>query len=367
MTIFSRGALLGAALSLGVALPGAVAADNLIISTGLGQPHLWVKYHMNPFADEMTAASDGNITFTRFYAGELSPVGRELDSLNTGVIDVAAPLLAPYHEGRFPLSDVTQLPAYNTSSPMVTRAFQNLLDSDVPIKGDQTFYDYEIGGKGIRAWAIGATAAYSITTSSKKLREPADFDGTLLRAGAALHMMVLENLGATGVTIPAPQIYESLSRGTVDGMIISTADWPAYSIQQLLRHTIMDVSIGHWESYLAVSDAGWAKMSPEEQEAFDRVARDMALRNAEQWEAHDTSVREESIAKDGGEFVSLSTLSDAMRAHIDKAAHDTWIQWVEKTEAAGHPARETARVYAQLLQAEGGVLPDGIADWLQLD
>lgn len=364
MTSFARRAMFGIALGLTASAPGLVSADNLIISTGLGQPHMWTAHLMNPFAEAMEKATGGSTTFTRFYAGELSPVGRELDTLTSGVIHVAAPLLAPYHEGRFPLSDVTQLPTYGTTSPMVTRAFQNLLDSDTPIKDGKTFYQYEIEGKGIRAWAIGATAAYSISTPKKELKEPADFKGTLLRAGAALHTMVLENLGATAVTIPGPQIYEALSRGTIDGVIIAVADWPSYSIQELLRHSITDVSIGHWESYLAISNEAWASLSADEQAAFDKTARAIALANADKWESNEKTVRAASESKDGGKFVALSSLSPAMQAHIDKAARETWVKWVEKTEAAGHPARATARAYAELVQAEGGKLPEGVAAWL---
>jgi hypothetical protein len=62
--------------------------------------------------------------------------------------------------------------------------------------------------------------------------------------------------------------------------------------------------------------------------------------------------------------VSIDDLSPAMKEHIEKAAAETWIAWVEQTEANGHPAKATARLYAELIQAEGGALPAGVADYL---
>ena len=352
----------------GLAALGAFAAPALAqtytMSTGLGQPHMWTAHHMEPFAKAMEERSGGEITFTKFYGGELAGVGRSLDSLQSGVIDIAAPLLAPYHEGRFPLSDVTQLPTYGTDSPMVTRAFQALLDSDVALVDGKTFHDYEIADKGIRVWALGATGPYSISTTAKVLTEPADFTGTPLRAGSALHTIVLENLGATPVTLPGPQAYEALSRKTIDGIIISISDWPSYSIQELLRHSIVDLSIGHWESYLAVSNAAWDRMSEEHQKMFDEAAREIALTNADKWSENGVTVQEESEANDGGSFVSINDLSQAMQDHIAEAGRQTWIDWIEQTEAAGHPARATAKLYAELIQAEGGRLPDGVAEYL---
>jgi len=62
--------------------------------------------------------------------------------------------------------------------------------------------------------------------------------------------------------------------------------------------------------------------------------------------------------------VSINDLSPAMKAHIDKAAADTWVAWIEKTEADGHPARAAAKLYAELIQAEGAKLPAGVAEYL---
>lgn len=354
--------LAGVALLSALAVP--VFGQSYTLSTGLGQPHMWTAHHMEPFAEAMEEKTDGAVTFTKFYGGELAGVGRSLDSLQNGVIDIAAPLLAPYHEGRFPLSDVTQLPTYGTDSPMVTRAFQSLLDSDVELADGQTFYDYEISDKGIRVWALGATGPYSISTTEKVLTEPGDFTGTPLRAGSALHTIVLENLGATPVTLPGPQAYEALSRKTIDGIIISISDWPSYSIQDLLRHSIVDLSIGHWESYLAISNEAWDRMDEETRGIFDETAREIALSNADKWSENGVTVRETSEAEDSGSFVSINDLSQAMQDHIAEAGRQTWIDWIEKTEAAGHPARATARLYAELIQAEGGRLPDGVAAYL---
>lgn len=162
---------LASAVALGV---GTATAQDLRISTGVGQNHFWTNQHMDPFADKIEDRTDTE--FTRFYAGSLVSLGCELDALQGSTIDVAM-LPAPYHEGRFPLSDVTQLPTYDTNSVMVTRAFQKLLDSDVKLANGKSFYEYELGDKGIRGWALGATAPYSMSTTGAELMKPADLTG----------------------------------------------------------------------------------------------------------------------------------------------------------------------------------------------
>jgi accessory colonization factor AcfC len=105
-------------------------------------------------------------------------------------------------------------------------------------------------------------------------------------------------------------------------------------------------------------------LSDEQKTLWDKTARDIALTNAEKWEARVGTVKEASIKDDGGEFTSINDLSPAMKAFIDKAAADTWITWIEKTEGNGHPAKAAAKLYAELIQAEGGKLPAGVADYL---
>ena len=65
-------------------------------------------------------------------------------------------------------------------------------------------------------------------------------------------------------------------------------------------------------------------------------------------------------------FVAVQQLPAAMRDHIARAATETWIQWIEQTERNGHPARATAVLWAELVLALGGALPEGVADYLEL-
>ena len=355
--------LAAALLGMSVIGGGALAQD-LKISTGLPDSHYWVGQHMNPLIAAIKEGSGGTVTFTPFYDGKLIAAGRELDALTSGAIDVAAPLLAPYDEGRFPLSDVTQLPTYGTDSPMVTRAFQKLLDSDVKLAGGKTFYDHEIGGKGIHAWAVGATSAYSISTTGKKLAQPADFSGLRLRGGSAIHTIVLTQLGATPVNMPAVRAYEAMSRGNVDGGVLTIPGWRAYAFQDLLKYTITDVAIGHWESYLAIGDAAWNRLTPQQQQLWDKTARRLALENAAYWEAGQLEVVKEAARAKGAVFVPVGELPEAMQNHIAKAAADTWTAWIEKMETAGHPGKATAKLYARFITEAGGRLPRGVAEYL---
>jgi TRAP-type C4-dicarboxylate transport system substrate-binding protein len=360
----SRLALAGlVAGSLG--FTGATAAETLRISSGIGQQHFWVGEHMDPFADAIEEADIG-IDFNRFYSGALITPGQELGGLRDGIASVAAPLLAPYHEGRFPLSDITQLPTLETSSELVTEALLELMDSDAELSNGKTFYDYELGDKDIRGWPVGATSAYSLATTGIELKEPSDLDGLPIRAGSPLHTILLEELGATPVTMTSADSYEALSRNTVEGTILSIADWPSYSFEELLEYAITGISMGHWESYLAVTEDTWQGFNDEQRKVWDRIAREVTLENARHIDRREIEVREKSAAA-GITFVEIDELSASMEEHMSEAASRTWIRWIEQLENDGHPARSAAILWAELIEKRGGKIPEGAAEYLNLN
>lgn len=337
-------------------------SKTLLISAGIPKVHFWVGAHMDAFADSLEIKSNNEITFIRYYGGELVSPGRELGALNGYLIDVAAPLLAPYHEGTFPLSDITQLPTYQTNSLQITKAFQALLDSSVEISSGKTFYELEIESQGLKAWPLGATEAYVIATSGKTISRAEDLKGMPMRAGSALQMLTIGNLGATPVYLPSSQAYEALSRGVIDSVVLSIGDWESYSLQGLLKYAITGISLGHWESYLALKQETWNELTPEQQLIWNQVARDIALVNARHISAKDEEVKTESSGN--AKFVHITTLPTELQEFIASAALNTWIQWIEKLEAQGKPAKAAAVLWVNFVEREGGKVPPGVKDYL---
>lgn len=93
-----------------------------------------------------------------------------------------------------------------------------------------------------------------------------------MRGGSTIHTIVINQFGATPVNMPAGRAHEAMSRGTVDGGVLTIPGWRAYAFQDVLKYIVTDVAIGHWQSYLAISDAAWNKLTPKQ-----RIDRSNAL------------------------------------------------------------------------------------------
>lgn len=346
---------------------GAALADGPIklrISSGVSSKHCWTAGHMEPFADAIEAQTKGKVKFYRFVAGELCKAGKGLECLRGGSADVVAPFLPPYHAGVFPLTDVTMLPVMNTDAMSITKAFQALMDSKVPLKDGKTFYELEVSGNGLKAWPLGPTQPYVISTSGKRFKTVDDIKGTPIRAGARMHLIFIEKLGATAVYMTGMDAYEAFSRGAIQGIVFSIPDWKAYGFLELIKYTITGLGLGHFPGYMAMTAETWNKLPPDVQKTWDQTARKMAIESAKYWIKLSKPTVAESKNQYKAVFEDVKNLDPGVQKRIAQAGVETWKTWIQEEEKKGNPARATAKLWAKLVKEQGGVLPDGVETFL---
>jgi TRAP-type C4-dicarboxylate transport system substrate-binding protein len=336
----------------------------LRISAGVGDKHCWVAGQMQPFADKIEKRTNGRIKFTRFMAGELCKAGQELECLRGGSIDVAAPFLAPYHAGVFPLGDVTMLPVMNTTAVTAEKAWSKLLASKVPLKDGKTFYQLEIVSRDLVAWPIAPTQPYYISTLGKRFNKVSDIKGTPLRGGSRTHLIYLKAFGANPVYMVGMDAYDAFSRGSIVGIIYSIPDWKSYGFQELIRYTITGIGLGHFNSYIAVMKKTWDKFPPDIQKIWTETAMEQSVESGKYWISLTDPVIKEAKEKYKAVFEDVSKLDPGVQKVMYAAAVETWKTWIDEEEKKGHPAKATAKLWAQLITAEGGVLPAGIKEYL---
>jgi TRAP-type transport system periplasmic protein len=152
--------------------------------------------------------SDG--TSLRLFPGALlgaPPAQQEL--VRKGVADIAF-IVTGYTPGVFPRTSVANLPFIAPTSRIGTNVVHTLLEEGA--LGDE-YDDFKVIG-------LFTTNGYSIF-SKKEINLPGDMAGLKLRTHDALASQILGLMGANGVGMPAPQTYESIERGVVDGAVFN--------------------------------------------------------------------------------------------------------------------------------------------------
>lgn len=335
---------------------------NFRASSGVPDKHFWHRGFFEPLTTAVEEESGGQATFDIFTAGELVTLGGELDALNSGQIDIALTLMPPYDPQRFPYTEVVMLPTLTSDAGIATEAMAKMMKSDREIADGKTYYQLEFEDKGLVAFANPATEPYVLSTTKQKFESAGDFTEALrVRTASRVHEILAKELGITGQSMPISDAYDALSRNALDGIIYNAPDWIAFGLDELIKHTITGVNLGHFVGHTAMTQETWDSLSPETQELFQEKADEIVHEGA----ALTMSETEENIASNkekGGEITHFDDVTPEVHDLLEGAVVSSWNDWIEDLDSQGLGGKEMALLWRDMLVESGAVLPQDILD-----
>jgi C4-dicarboxylate-binding protein DctP len=167
------------------------------------------KLILDVWADNIEKDSGGRIKIDRFPSMQLGGTPPELiDQAIDGVADVIWTVVG-YTPGRFPSTEVLELPFMVTDARAASYAYWKLFDAHMK---DTEFKDVHVLG----TWVHGP----GVIHTADPVETPADLQGMKIRGASRMVNLLLEKLGAEPVGMPVPAIPEALSKGVIDGATI---------------------------------------------------------------------------------------------------------------------------------------------------
>ncbi|WP_028954956.1 TRAP transporter substrate-binding protein [Sulfitobacter sp. 20_GPM-1509m] len=180
---------------------------------------------LKPWGEEVTAASDGRIVIQHFDAMALGGRPPELlDQARDGVVDLAMTVVG-YTPGRYPRTEVFELPFMMKDPIGTSRAFWEMVESDFQ---ESEYQDVKVLG----AWVHGPGVIHTKDPVTKL----EDMKGKTLRGPTRVINDMLSELGATPVGMPLPAIPEALSKGVVNGTVIPWEVTPSIRLAELVSN-----------------------------------------------------------------------------------------------------------------------------------
>ncbi|MEO9778925.1 MAG: TRAP transporter substrate-binding protein [Sedimentitalea sp.] len=215
-----------AALSTGFAATSAIAQEvTLKLHQFLPAQANVPKLILDVWADKVEADSDGRIKIDRYPSMQLGGRPPELmDQAVDGVADIVWTVVG-YTPGRFPGTEVFELPFMMTNARAASRAYWEMFEKHWK---DTDFQEVHILG----AWVHGP----GLFHTSDPVATPDDLRGMKIRGGSRSINSLLSELGATPVGMPVPAIPEGLSKGVIDGTTIPWEVTPALKVPELVKN-----------------------------------------------------------------------------------------------------------------------------------
>ncbi len=160
-----------------------------------------------PWAQKLETESDGRLKVEIYPSATLSKPDVTYDAAAKGTIDIGSQLQG-YTAGRFPLTQIVELPGLSNSAGQMSCMLQKLYDEgDISSEYEDTHLLFMMGaGPGV------------LHTVDKPIRTPEDMKGMRIRKPSAVAGDIIEAAGGSAVGLPANDIYTSLQRGVIDGL-----------------------------------------------------------------------------------------------------------------------------------------------------
>jgi TRAP-type C4-dicarboxylate transport system substrate-binding protein len=288
------------------------------------------------FMDEVEKASDGKIKFEYFPAQQLGKAADMLSLTADGVTDIGL-VAPPYVSDKMPLSGVVELPGSFATSCEGALAYLNLVH-DGPVA------ETDFAANGIRPLLVYVLPPYQILTK-QELTGLDTLQGLKLRTGGGVQDASMLAIGAVPVRIPGPDIYESLARGTLDGLVFPLPSIFQYRLEDNVKYSTQGQNFGSFTVTYSIGETKWNSL-PDDVKKILVDAGEKTTRYACETVQADIGPAIEKLEAAGVAMVSLPEKDTAMiREKLAPVAQD----WASQLDARGLKGTVTLEAFRAAL------------------
>jgi TRAP-type C4-dicarboxylate transport system substrate-binding protein len=212
-----------AALLLSSSAAWAEAEHTLVISSWAPPTHninakMWPK-----FKEMVEEATDGRVT-TELKLG-IAPPPAQMDLVQDGAADLSI-IFHGYQSGRFVTTKLIELPGYTGSAEQASAAYWDTYDKYLKKANEH---------RGVKVVALHTHGPAQIHTS-RPLDGMEAMNGLKLRIPGGVGGDVGAALGATGIKVPAPKVYETLASKAADGVVMPAESRKGFKLVEVAPH-----------------------------------------------------------------------------------------------------------------------------------
>ena len=191
-----------------------------------------------PFSELVTKLTNGQVTFQHFPAEQLGKAKDMAQLTALGVADVSY-IVPSYSSDKFPLTAVAELPGIFDNECQGSLAFYKVSHNGGILE------TREFAPNQLRPLVTLALPAYQVQlATSREIKAAKDLEGLKIRTTGGAMDLMMRSIGGVPVRMAAPEIYESLTRGTLDGLIFSYQSSASYDFGKLLKSGTEGLNFG---------------------------------------------------------------------------------------------------------------------------
>lgn len=276
------------------------------------------------WAQEIEKRTNGGVKITVFPGGTLTPADKCYDGVVNGISDIGFSVLA-YTRGKFPLTELTDLPLGIKSGVVATRLINAYYQKFKPTEFDDVQVMYFHGhGPGL-------------LHTKKAVNTLDDLKGMKIRC-TGMAAKIVTALGGVPVAMPMGETYDALSRGVVDGSMAPQESLQGWKWGEVVKYTIENFGSSYSTGFFVVMNKDkWKALPPDAQKVIEAVNAEWIEKTGRLWDDIDKQGREFTLAR-GNQIIPLSKEEDQKWAQQVRPILDEYVANMKAKNLPGDAA-----------------------------
>ena len=240
-----------------------------------------------------------------------------------------------YTMGKFPLTEVLDLPLGSRTAATATRMVNDYYNKFKPKELDEVQIMYlHAHGPGI------------IHNKSKVVATLEDLKGMKIRATGTTGK-IASALGATAVGMPMGETYDAISKGVAEGVVCPAEALQGWKLGEVVKYTTQNFGTAYNLAFFVAMNKGkWNSLAPDVRKIIEQVNEEWIVKTGQAWDEIDKAGYD-FYQKQGGKITTLSKAEDARWV---KAVQPIFDEYVKEKTAKGLPAQEALKFCQDRLQ-----------------
>jgi len=322
-----------ALFALGCGIQAGSAQETRLLFTSLSPAGSPNSVFFNAWAQKVSDQSGGTLKVEVRDGTSLANFGNTYDRVNADVIQIGW-VQPSFVAGKFPLSEVTNLPFMTDDDINCSVSLSRYYKSPVMAAELKDV---------VPVWAN--CLAQSGLHFAKPLKSDTDLAGLKLRVAGKVPSQIVERLNGTPVSMTAESIYESLQRGTIDGMVTSWAAYEPYKFQEVAFYHV-EVPVGSNPSMFMMSRKKYDSLPPAARKAIEDNTGEAFVREAAKHFANQAARSRALVAPLSNH--KIVTLSGAQLATVEQKLNPIVAEWIKERPGADKAVDTFRDIYKQV-------------------
>jgi TRAP-type transport system periplasmic protein len=217
---------------------------------------------------EVTKATSQRVKCNILPKAVVAPAGT-FDAVRDGLADLSFSVHG-YTPGRYTLTQLAELPFAGDNPVATSVAYQRVYEKHLAKVNEH---------KGLKVLAVFTHGPGALFNTKRPIQSLADMQGLKFRVGGGMVNEVGKSLGVNVTLKPAPESYELLSSGVMDGVFFPAESIESFKLEKLIKYrTNFPGGLYNTSFAFVMNEGTWAKISKADQEAITKLSGEHAAK-----------------------------------------------------------------------------------------